>query len=218
MSRRAAWVTSTAMFSIVAVVLLVMIAPVPGPEPIRPHAQVMQSDPTYEPALGAEVEITMTAPADVPTPHVFQTGAEVLEWVKASIQPPIRPVQEYAKRSFTRDFDLLKLGPGSQLVTPDPTFQSYLPFGTPELGPAVWVVGIQAMDAINHDELAYLSGMAPNPIFQGQVGFEMYVVLDDIGNVLETGFLDNVTASGMSSHFAPWHVEDIADLPEAPTP
>jgi hypothetical protein len=161
-----------------------------------------------------ETPISVTLPEGYPTPHEFRNGQEVADYVVALLELPPDLVSTVAARAYPRDILVMKGGPGARIVTPNPTIETDpVRRATPELGDPVWIVGLMTPTGMPTWKLDEVMQMPPRPTGSpDNLTVEFYVVVDDIGNLIESGTLD-ASSDGVVRHGAPWQLQDIAKLP-----
>jgi len=152
-------------------------------------------------------------PPGIPTPHEFRSEIEVLDYVLALLDPPVIPVEAYARWARLSDIRRMMADPNSTpYVHVGPTSEERPSYSTPEPSDMAWIVGIRSMGVTSGDTIMGLTQMAGGSgTYRG--GHEFYCLMDEIGNVREVGTLDAVQADGSVKHLALWMLSSIADLP-----
>jgi hypothetical protein len=190
--------------------------------PMSTDSRSPTPDYTITPVLTPPTEFVITPGPGTPTPFIFSNAQEVLSYAEHLFAPPLAPMKYYIRRSNSRDITLMQAGPGARLLTPDPTEYPDMPSGTPGPGEPQWIIGLVADRDVTEMELSRVMqlGGAPGPGEGDYRGRELYVILDDVGNVFEANTLDGLadSHSGGSGlvHRAIWHLADIDKLVDMP--
>ncbi len=202
--------------SVVSVVLLVAVTilaaflfwPMNVPEVEQVQTMTTPGPATRTPDL-------VTLPADRPTPHRFADGDDVLQYVHDVVDPYMVWEEYYVARARMSDIHLMFYGPGASYKTPeaDETPTGFDP-SSPRGRAVVWIVGVRSLTPITPDRLDKAQFFYwPGKRYSHPGGTEAYFVVDDIGNISESGFLDSVDDQGTPTHYAPWSLSDIESLP-----
>lgn len=163
-----------------------------------------------------------TLPAGWPTPALLDSAVAVEAVVRARLGAGVAVQDLFVRRTHERVFRDLTIGmrPGFSY---DPAIWKVTPTApaeTPEPGAVVWVVGLRLAAPIPEqviDAVTMTTGLAgAGPVPEVVSVRELYLVVDDLSNVIEAGVVASVDADGRGRHEVPWVLEDIMTLPDTP--
>jgi hypothetical protein len=167
-----------------------------------------------EPFGDGPTGIPVTPPAWWPTPQMITTPEIAIDYVVALLGDP-DVVDAFAARTEYAEIVAMEYGVDSSAVTGSP-------YSGRGLDEAYWIVGVRLSAPLSSWLLTRATGLGEGldaDPYAELGGHEVYMLLDDVGNPIESGYLDFPDASGTPlPDDGSWELEDIAGLSPASTP